>query len=110
MSIMFPSHDRRARKNTGLDITPYTARHTVSTNLIWPCGVGEIVKDEILGHAGTNDMSKHYTHLPRQPLIDAINKLPWPDGLRADLIEPDKIRAMHKETYKGKSSKTVTGS
>lgn len=84
-----------AQEKTGIHITPGVPRHTVSTYLIWPAGVSPMVKDEILGHADENEMRQHYTHLPRQSLIDAINKLPWPDGLRADLLEPDKIRAAH---------------
>lgn len=88
-----------ARRKTNLNITPYVARHTVSTYLIWPCGIGEMVKDEILGHASENEMSRHYTHLPRKSLIEAINQLPYPKGLREDLLLPCKIRAAHLETY-----------
>jgi integrase len=60
------------------DISPYTARHTVSTQLVIN-GVHSHIKDQILGHAA-DDMSRHYTHVPRTPLIDAINTLPTIDA------------------------------
>lgn len=90
-----------AQQKTGLDIVPYNARHTVSTYLIWPGGVNSMIKDEILGHADASDMSKYYVHLPRQPLIDAINVLPDPRklGLREDLWKVCKIRAMAENAY-----------
>jgi integrase len=66
---------RGARKRSGVDgISPYTARHTVSTQLVIN-GVHSHIKDQILGHA-IDDMSRHYTNVPQQPLIDAINTLP----------------------------------
>ena len=55
-------------------MAPYTARHTVSTQLVVE-GVHPHKKDQILGHAA-DDMSRHYTHVPQAPLIEAINKLP----------------------------------
>ncbi|WP_245423662.1 tyrosine-type recombinase/integrase [Rhizobium subbaraonis] len=58
------------------DISAYTARHTVSTQLVIN-DVHPYKKDQILGHAA-DDMSRHYTHVPQQPLIDAINTLPVP--------------------------------
>jgi integrase/recombinase XerD len=72
-----------ARRRTGItDIAPYTARHTVSTQLVVN-GVHPYIKDQILGHEA-DDMSRHYTHVPQQPLIDAINTLPvigpWADA------------------------------
>lgn len=76
-----------ARKRTEVDgvspycgISPYTARHTVSTQLVVN-GVHPYIKDQILGHAVT-DMSRLYTDVPQQPLIDAINTLPVPDAWR----------------------------
>ena len=66
-----------ARRRSGLTsagIAPYTARHTVSTQLVI-AGVHPHKKDQIMGHA-VDDMSRHYVHVPRQPLIEAINKLP----------------------------------
>ena len=36
------------------------------------------IKDQILGHAVT-DMSRNYTHVPDQCLIDEVSKLPVPD-------------------------------
>jgi len=64
------------------DISPYTARHTVSTQMVM-AGVHSHVKDQILGHA-VDDMSRHYTNIPQAPLIEAINKLPvipkWRDA------------------------------
>jgi integrase/recombinase XerD len=64
-----------ARNRSGLaGISPYTARHTVSTQMVVN-GVHSHIKDQILGHA-VDDMSRHYTNVPQQPLIDAINTLP----------------------------------
>ena len=64
-----------ARKRSGIKgISPYTARHTVSTQLVM-AGVHPHIKDQILGHAVT-EMSRVYTQVPQAPLIDAINKLP----------------------------------
>ncbi|MDW3210287.1 MAG: tyrosine-type recombinase/integrase [Reichenbachiella sp.] len=97
-----------AKKRSGISITPYVARHTVSTYLIWPGGVSEMIKDEILGHASENEMSRHYTHLPRKSLIEAINQLPNPVGLRDDLTDPCKIRAQHDKTYKSNTTKSLT--
>lgn len=62
------------------DISPYTARHTVSTQLVIN-GVHPHVKDQILGHA-VNDMSRNYTKVPQAPLIEAINTLPVPPAWR----------------------------
>jgi integrase/recombinase XerD len=63
------------RKRSGItNVSPYTARHTVSTQLVMN-GVHSHVKDQILGHA-VDDMSRHYTDVPQQNLIDAINTLP----------------------------------
>ena len=66
-----------ARKRSGIkDISPYTGRHTVSTQLVIN-GVHQFIKDQILGHAKpTDDMSRHYTNVPRPQLIEAINTLP----------------------------------
>lgn len=65
-----------------LDVSPYTARHTVSTQLV-ANGVHPHIKDQILGHAVT-DMSRHYTNLPQKELIAAIDTLPvvkaWADA------------------------------
>lgn len=70
-----------ARRRTGIrDISPYTARHTVSTQMVVN-GVHPYVKDQILGHA-VDDMSRRYTHVPQKPLIEAINTLPVPDMWR----------------------------
>lgn len=57
-----------------MDVSPYTARHTVSTQLVLN-HVHPHVKDQILGHAVT-DMSRNYTWVPQKPLIEAINTLP----------------------------------
>ncbi|ADH91611.1 integrase family protein [Ancylobacter novellus DSM 506] len=70
-----------ARRRSGINgISPYTGRHTVSTQLVVN-GVHPHIKDQILGHA-VDDMSRHYTHVPQQPLIDAINTLPVPQAWR----------------------------
>lgn len=63
------------------DVSPYTGRHTVSTQLVVN-GVHAYIKDQILGHA-VGDMSRRYTNVPQLPLIEAINTLPVPDGWRA---------------------------
>jgi integrase/recombinase XerD len=64
-----------ARRRSGIrDIAPYTARHTVSTQLVIN-GIHSHIKDQILGHAA-DDMSRHYTNVPQKPLIKAINTLP----------------------------------
>lgn len=63
------------------DVSPYTGRHTVSTQLV----LNEIhphIKDQILGHA-VDSMSRHYTNVPQTPLIEAINTLPVPTLWRA---------------------------
>ncbi|CAM5389733.1 Tyrosine recombinase XerC [Aquamicrobium terrae] len=71
-----------ARKRSSIkDVSPYTGRHTVSTQLVIN-GIHPHIKDQILGHAA-DSMSRHYTHVPQQPLIEAINTLPVPAGLRA---------------------------
>jgi integrase/recombinase XerD len=64
-----------ARLRSGIgDVSPYTARHTVSTQLVIN-GVHPHIKDQILGHA-VDDMSRHDTHVPRADLVAAINTLP----------------------------------
>lgn len=66
-----------ARERSGItDISPYTARHTVSTQLVVN-GVHPYMKDQILGHAA-DDMSRHYTNIPQKPLIEAINTIEAP--------------------------------
>lgn len=73
---------RGASKRSGItDISPYTARHSCSTQLVL-CGVHAHIKDQIMGHSAT-DMSRRYTRVPQAPLIDAINKLPTPAAWRA---------------------------
>lgn len=65
-----------ARKRSGIkDIAPYTARHTVSSQLI-ALGVNKMIKDQILGHYHDGDPSWDYTHVPMPALLDAINRLP----------------------------------
>ncbi|TIL38572.1 tyrosine-type recombinase/integrase [Mesorhizobium sp.] len=81
-SAIVLNRGRLERMGTPIDdISPYTARHTVSTQLVVN-GVHAYVKDQILGHA-VDDMSRRYTNVPQQPLIDAINTLPVPDVWRA---------------------------
>lgn len=58
------------------DVSSYTARHTVSTQLVVN-GVHPYIKDQILGHA-VDSMSRHYTQVPKKEQIDAINTLPVP--------------------------------
>lgn len=70
-----------ARKRSGIkDVSPYTGRHTVSTQLVVN-GIHPHIKDQILGHAA-DSMSRHYTNVPQAPLIDAIDTLPVPDSWR----------------------------
>jgi integrase/recombinase XerD len=64
-----------ARSRTGIgDISPNTARHSVSTRLVVN-GIHLHVKDQILGHA-VDHMSRNYTDVPRKELIKAIDTLP----------------------------------
>ncbi|TGP65471.1 integrase [Mesorhizobium sp. M2D.F.Ca.ET.225.01.1.1] len=71
-----------ARRRTGInDISPYTGRYSVSTQLVVN-GVHPYIKDQILGHAA-DSMSRHYTNVPQAPLIAAINTLPVPSAIRA---------------------------
>jgi integrase/recombinase XerD len=66
-----------ARRRSGLTeagIAPYTARHTVGTQLV-VAGVHPYKKGQIMGHVA-EDMSRHYVRVPQPPLIEAINKLP----------------------------------
>jgi integrase len=68
-----------ARRRSGIvEISPYTARHTVSTQLVIN-NIHPHIKDQILGHA-VDDMSRHYTHVPQPFLIDAIRTLPVIDA------------------------------
>ncbi len=82
------------------DVAPYTARHTVSTQLVIE-GVHPHKKDQILGHAA-DDMSRHYTHVPQAPLIEAINKLPTiQEWLDQDWMrEPVKLVGRRAKTLK----------
>lgn len=89
-----------ARKRSGLaGISPYTARHTVSTQLVVN-GVHPHVKDQILGHAAT-DMSRRYTTVPQRPLIEAISTLPVPDSWRGAWWLDDPIAASRKLVRNG---------
>lgn len=75
---------RRRLKRAGTpihDVSPYTGRHSVSTQLVVN-GVHPHVKDQILGHAA-DDMSRHYTHVPQAALIEAINTLAVPESWRS---------------------------
>ncbi len=72
---------RLAARGVDIDnISPYTARHSVSTQLVIN-GVHPHIKDQILGHA-VSDMSRHYTAVPQAHLIEAINTLPVPQEWR----------------------------
>lgn len=61
-----------------MNVSPYTARHTVSTQLVMN-GIHPHIKDQILGHS-VDDMSRNYTNVPQAPLIAAINTLPVPQA------------------------------
>lgn len=98
-----------ARRRSGIaDISPYTARHTVSTQLVIN-GVHHHIKDQILGHAA-DDMSRHYTHVPQRPLIDAINTLPVPDAWRRAEWWEDPVVWSTKLAKWGKESKKAAES
>lgn len=73
-----PSNEVTLKMSPILDVSPYTGRHTVSTQLVIN-GIHPHIKDQILGHAA-DDMSRHYTNVPQKPLIEAINTLPVPDA------------------------------
>jgi integrase len=62
---------RRARIT---DLRPHDLRHSCSTWLTM-AGVHERVRDEILGHQ-SSDMGRRYSHVPREDLIRAIDRLP----------------------------------
>lgn len=62
------------------DVSLYTARHSVSTQLVVN-GVHPHIKDQTLGHAADN-MSRRHTAVPRAPFMDAINPLPVPERWR----------------------------
>ena len=76
------ARERLAKRGIRIDdVSPYTGRHTVSTQLV----INQVhphIKDQILGHA-VDSMSRHYTNVPQAPLIEAINTLPVPDLWRA---------------------------
>lgn len=56
------------------DLRPHDLRHTFSTWLTM-AAVHEQVRDEIMGHASTS-MGRRYSHVPREELMRAIDKLP----------------------------------
>ncbi|TCP87275.1 phage integrase family protein [Rhizobium sp. PP-CC-2G-626] len=88
------------------DVSPYTGRHTVSTQLV----INQIhphVKDQILGHA-VDSMSRHYTNVPQAPLIDAINTLPVPDIWRAMSWWADPLEYVGKHVKWGAGPKDAT--
>jgi integrase/recombinase XerD len=65
-----------ARRRSGIrNISPYTGRHSCSTQLVVN-GIHPHIKDQIMGHAVGDDMSRHYTNVPQPKLIEAINTLP----------------------------------
>ena len=97
-----------ARKRSGIQgISPYTARHTVSTQLVM-AGVHPHIKDQILGHAVT-EMSRLYTQVPQPALIEAINKLPTiADWAGAEwLLEPVKWQRRLVRNSRWKITKSV---
>lgn len=56
------------------DMAPHDCRHTFSTWLTM-AGVHEQVRDELMGHAST-DMGRRYSHVVRDQLVEAVNRLP----------------------------------
>jgi integrase len=57
------------------DLRPHDLRHTFSTWLTL-AGTHEQVRDEIMGHASTS-MGRRYSHIPREALTEAVDKLPF---------------------------------
>jgi integrase len=57
------------------DLRPHDLRHTFSTWLTM-AGVHEQIRDEIMGHASTS-MGRRYSHVPREELLRAVDKLPF---------------------------------
>lgn len=64
-----------------VDLRPHDLRHTFSTWLTL-AGTHEQVRDEIMGHASTG-MGRRYSHVPREELLKAVDKLPT----RAEAVE-----------------------
>ncbi|UHS56814.1 tyrosine-type recombinase/integrase [Agrobacterium vaccinii] len=90
-----------ARRETGVrDISAYTARHSVSTQLVIN-GVHAHIKDQILGHA-VDSMSRRYTSVPQAPLIEAINTLPVPDAWRGLWWWCDPLKASQVQSIRGR--------
>ncbi|MDX0007775.1 tyrosine-type recombinase/integrase [Sinorhizobium meliloti] len=93
------------------DISPYTARHTVSTQLVIN-GIHPHIKDQILGHA-VDDMSRNYTKVPRAPLIEAINTLPaipaWQNAewMRDPILWQSKLTRWENFGRAGKAAKAA---
>ena len=77
-SAISSARARLTKSNAPIDdVSAYTARHSVSTQLVIN-GVHPHIKDQILGHA-VGDMSRRYTSVPQKALLEAINTLPVPD-------------------------------
>lgn len=81
------------------DISVYTARHTVSTQLVIN-GIHPHIKDQILGHA-VDSMSRRYTNVPQAPLIAAINTLPVPAAWRELWWWSDPLEASRRQSSRG---------
>jgi integrase/recombinase XerD len=93
-----------ARRRSGITgISPYTARHTVSTQLVIN-DVHTHTKDQILGHA-VDDMSRRYTNVPQEPLLKAINTLPVIDAWANAPWMKDPV-GMSKKFVKGMGART----
>ena len=66
---------RTTCKNAGVtNLTPHSLRHTFATWLK-AVGTSDHDKDLLMGHA-SDQMSRLYAHVPRQPLIEAVDRLP----------------------------------
>lgn len=78
------------------ELRPHDLRHTFSTWLTM-AGVHEQVRDEIIGHASTN-MGRRYSHVPREELIKAVDKL----SFRAEAVEQQNWQpAKRKQNHAG---------
>jgi integrase len=77
-----------------VDIRPHDLRHTFSTWLTLS-GTHEQIRDEIMGHAST-DMGRRYSHVPREELVRAVDKLPnRVNPVERQLYEAAKRKANH---------------
>jgi integrase len=74
---------RGACRRAGITgLRTHDLRHTCATWLLM-AGVQEEVRDEIIGHKSTST-GRRYAHVPRGPLLAAIDRLAWIGGKSAE--------------------------